>query len=119
MGTDLHLHEREVRAARNQALFRAVNEKMRKLKEDVATLTRSFPIACECAGVYCLEMIEISAEDYLAVRSEPHRFVVLPGHVLAEVETVVREGAGYLVVEKTETAADVVELLALGRTASG
>jgi hypothetical protein len=112
LGTESHHQEREVRAARNQALFRAVNEKMRKLNEDVASLTGSFTIACECADTNCLEMIEISTDDYLAVRGEPRRFVVLPGHVIVDVETVLREGDTYAVVEKKETAAQVAELLA-------
>jgi hypothetical protein len=114
MGTELH--DREVRAARNQALFRAVNEKMRKLNEDVASLTGSFTIACECSDTECVAMIEISADDYLSVRSEPRRFVVLPGHIVAKIETVVREGAAWVVVEKTEAIAAHVPALADERT---
>ena len=112
MGTDSHHQEREVRAARNQALFRAVNEKMRKLNDDVASPTGNFTIACECADTSCLEMIEMIPGDYLAMRSEPRHFVVLPGHVLTEVETVVRKGDSYVVVAKVETAAKVAEALA-------
>ena len=112
MGTDSHRQEREVRAARNQALFRAVNEKMRKLNDDVASPTGNFTIACECADTSCLEMIEMIPGDYLAMRSEPRHFVVLPGHVLTEVETVVRKGDSYVVVAKVETAAKVAEALA-------
>jgi hypothetical protein len=83
-----------------------------EISEDVASLTGSFTIACECADTNCLEMIEISTDDYLAVRGEPRRFVVLPGHVIGDVETVLREGDTYAVVEKKETAAQVAELLA-------
>jgi hypothetical protein len=110
MGTDSH-EEREVRAARNQALFRSVNEKMRQLNEDVASVTGSFTIACECADTGCLEMIEIAPAEYLAVRGQPRRFVVLEDHVYADVETIVGESDGYVVVEKTETAGEVAEQL--------
>ena len=104
MGTETHA--REVRAARNQALFRAVNEKVRQLNEDVASLTGSFTIACECSDAECLEMIEISPEEYLDVRSEPRHFVVLEGHIIPKIEFVVRETAGWVVVEKKAAVAE-------------
>jgi hypothetical protein len=104
--------EREVRAARNQALFRAVNERLEALNEQYASLTETFTIACECADVLCVEMIDIGPDDYLAVRAEPRHFVVLPSHVRPDVETVVRESEGSVVVEKLATAGEVADLLA-------
>jgi hypothetical protein len=104
--------EREVRAARNQALFRAVNEKLKELNDSFASLADRFTIACECADRSCIEMVEIRPDEYLAVRAEPRRFVVLPGHVYPDVETVVGEYDIYVVVEKTGAAEDVARLLA-------
>ena len=112
-------HEREVRAARNQALFRAINEKLRRLNETFASVTETFTVACECADTTCIEMIEISPHDYLAVRAEPRHFAVLPAHVYPEVEVVVRESERYLVVEKTAAAAEVAELLAPNASPEG
>jgi hypothetical protein len=106
------LQEREVRAARNQALFRALNERLRELNESFASLTGTFTITCECADGSCIEMVEIRPDDYLAIRAEPRHFAVLPGHVYPDVETVVRENDGYVVVEKLGEAADVARLLA-------
>jgi hypothetical protein len=103
--------EREVRAARNQALFRAVNEKLEAMNEAFVQFNERFTIACECADVTCVEMVEIDPDEYQAVRAEPRHFAVLPGHIYPEVEVVVREGEGYVVVEKTGSAAEVVELL--------
>ena len=110
--------EREVRAARNQALFRAVNEKLTTLNEAFAQATGSFAIACECADVSCVEMIEIAPEEYRAVRAEPRRFVVSVGHVYADVEVVVHESPAYVVVEKVAAAAEVAELLGQREAAS-
>jgi hypothetical protein len=104
--------KREVRAARNQSLFRAVNENMRVLNDGFAQITETFAIACECADQRCIETIEIRPEDYAAVRAEPRHFAVLPGHVYPDVERVVREADGYVVVEKQGTAAEVAEILA-------
>jgi hypothetical protein len=103
--------EREARAARNQALFRAVNEKLGAMNEAFLQFNESFTIACECADVSCVEMLDIDADKYQAVRAEPRHFAVLPGHVYPEVEVVVREGEGYVVVEKTGAAGEVAELL--------
>jgi 5-bromo-4-chloroindolyl phosphate hydrolysis protein len=104
-------HEREVRAARNQALFRAVNEKLQGLNDSFKSLTSTFTIACECADASCVEMLDIQADEYLAVRAEPRHFAVLPDHVYSDVERVVREPDGYVVVEKTGAAAKVAEIL--------
>jgi hypothetical protein len=104
-------HDREIRAARNQALFRAINDNLRALNDAFASVTDTFAVACECADTNCIEMIEIHADEYLAVRAEPRRFVVRPKHVYADVEIVVREAESYVVVEKTAAAGEVAELL--------
>jgi len=119
MEPDTQQQEREVRAARNQSLFRAVNEQMRGLDQVFATVTETFTIACECADTNCLEKLEIHPHEYLAVRSEPRQFAVLPGHVYPDVETVVRESYAYVVVEKFAAAGAVAELMAPERAASG
>jgi hypothetical protein len=43
---------REVRAARNLALFREVNERIREFNESVETLTSTFTVSCECADMH-------------------------------------------------------------------
>ena len=88
------LNEREVRAARNQSLFRAVNEKIREMDEALSSLTETFVIACECADTTCIGALEIARDEYGAVRKEPRHFAVLTGHVYPEVEKVVRETEG-------------------------
>jgi hypothetical protein len=110
--------EREVRAARNQSMFRVVNENMRALNEAFVAMTDTYTIACECYDTGCIATIQIGAEEYREVRSEPRRFVVRPGHLLTDLEHVVAESHEYVVVEKTDTAGDVAELLD-PRTATG
>src|SRR5690242_2266935 len=103
--------EREVRAARNQSMFRAVNEKLLELNRAFADATHTYVISCECADTSCLETLELAPATYEDVRREPNRFAVLPGHVYADVEVVVAEAEGYVIVEKTSTAADVATIL--------
>jgi hypothetical protein len=96
--------ERQVRAARNQSMFRQLNEKLRDVEDALATVTEQLVIACECADTTCVAMLDISTNDYKAVRSNPRWFVVLLGHVYPEVESVIREDDGYVVVEKLAAA---------------
>jgi 5-bromo-4-chloroindolyl phosphate hydrolysis protein len=102
---------REIRAARNQSLFRAVNEKMRALNDAFTHATETFVIACECADTSCVEMLDIAPAEYEAVRAQPRHFAVLPGHVYPDVETVVREHDGYVVVEKQALAGELAEAI--------
>jgi hypothetical protein len=112
MEPELSSHdEREIRAARNQSLFRAVNEQIEHMNQALATLTGSFAITCECADASCIETIDLSPGQYEAIRAQPRCFAVLPGHVYPNVEDVVRESDGFVVVEKNATAGDVAEVL--------
>ena len=103
--------EREVRAGRNQSMFRAINEQIRAVNDAFAAITETFTIACECADTGCVSVLAIEPAHYRAVRSHPRRFAVLRGHVFADVEDVVEERDGYVVVEKLGAAADVADAL--------
>ena len=105
------VHERELRAARNQSLFRAINEKIIDLSEAFAAFAGDFQISCECADTHCLESLTITPEAYEAIRSRPNRFAVLPGHIVPDVEVVVAEPDGYVVVDKIAAAAELAETL--------
>ena len=99
---------RVVRAARNEALFREVNERLENLAhtfEQVAGPGTSF--ACECADLDCLKQVAMSVDEYERVRSHPNQFVVLPGHVDPEVENVLAENERYVVVAKIGAAAEI------------
>jgi hypothetical protein len=100
---------REVRAARNESLFRSVNEKLEQLNEAFETLDGRHTIVCECAELTCLRTLDIEERAYLEVRENPRRFVVLPDHVCADVERVVGAFDGYAIVEKEHTAGAVAE----------
>jgi hypothetical protein len=91
---------RQARAGRNQSLFRALNEKLSDINETLSTVSDTFVISCECADTSCVEMIDIKPDDYRRVRADARSFVVLPDHVYPEVESVIKEVDGYVVVEK-------------------
>jgi hypothetical protein len=101
----------EERIARNEALFREFNERVEDVAEafDVRDEGDALRIefVCECGDLDCLERIELTRASYEQVRSDPRRFVVVPGHEDMDVARVVARREGYLVVEKIDEAAEV------------
>lgn len=116
MATQQNGVARRFRAARNQSVFRAINDELR-----VATRAldpQSFIIACECADPACVKMLEVDVEQYAQIRADPTHFIVLPGHIYPEVERVIVADARFQIVEKTGEAAQVAAASA-GSASSG
>jgi hypothetical protein len=89
------------RAARNEVLFRQVNERVKDVSDAFASIDPSpIDFMCECGTESCTEPVSLRIGEYEQVRSVPTHFFVLPAHVMPDVELVVREGDGYVVVEK-------------------
>jgi hypothetical protein len=84
------------RAARNQSLFREVNERI----EDLAAPASFAGFICECLDPTCDEQVALTIEQYEHVRAGSNRFFVLPGHHLEDVEEVVETTDRFLVVAK-------------------
>lgn len=93
---------REARLARNEALFRGVNERVREVRGDPGDPLERIRFVCECGREDCVEEVELTVVEYEAVRSVASQFVVKPGHEFAEVERVLTENDRYSVVEKHE-----------------
>jgi hypothetical protein len=84
------------RLARNEAVFRDVNEQIESLNEMGARMRR-FPVVCECAAESCAETMFVEHAFYESVRAHSERFIVKSGHVRSEVDDVV-DGAGEMLV---------------------
>jgi hypothetical protein len=69
------------RFARNEAIFREVNERVADVGDSEAGMTN---FLCECGNL----------------RGNPATFAVVPGHVLEDVETVIEETNRFHVVKK-------------------
>ena len=98
------------RRARNEAIFREVNERIEELSkrsgiDEDDSLLPGF--ICECSNDGCTELLQVTYQQYEAVRENPRRFLVLPGHEDLDVESVVDQHANALVVEKHIEAAQV------------
>jgi len=99
----------EQRAARNEALFREVNENIARLEERHGATATEPAYICECADAGCAEQIAIDPETYRRARADPRLFFVRPGHEDSQLERVVERHEGYLIVEKTGAAGEVAE----------
>ena len=99
----------EQRAARNEALFREVNQNIARLEERYGNTVTEPVYICECATADCTSQFPIEAETYRRVRENARIVFLLPGHENPKLERVVEEHRGYLIVEKTGQAGDVAE----------
>jgi hypothetical protein len=98
---------RQERAARNEALFREVNERIESTATKLSPMFTQF--MCECADDTCFEHISLTLEEYSSVRRMgPVYFILMPGHASLDVERVVGgEADRFEIVEKQEVAAEV------------
>jgi len=97
------------RAARNEAMFREVNEGIEDAAASLATWHADF--LCECHDLSCTDMISLTLPEYAATRDRGDRFVVVPGHEEEAIELVVQANERFAVVEKIGEGADVARRL--------
>jgi len=96
---------RETERTTNELLFRTVNERMKEIDDrlDMRAIrapTVELEFFCECGQVDCMARFEMKRAQYEAVRAHSERFVVLPAHVLPDIERVVETHDSFVVVEK-------------------
>lgn len=106
------LPERYARQARNEALFREVNDRIAELGDSAQAWTPDGTVEflCEC-GVEggCGERIRVPVAVYERVRAQDDRFVVYPGHETLEIERAVDWTDAYVIVDKKPDAEPYVE----------
>ena len=98
---------REERLARNETLFRSVNENIEAAASSQLD-NHVFEFFCECSNIDCTLLLPLTVSEYERVRADPKQFIVAPGHELPEIESVVARTSGYQIVVKEGEAADFV-----------
>jgi transcription initiation factor TFIID subunit TAF12 len=98
MSADERKERRKQQIARNEVLFREVNERVQEVSEDRATLMTDF--VCECGDAGCTETMSLRDAEYDRVRADPLLFAVVPGHEILEVEEVIEEHERFNVARK-------------------
>jgi hypothetical protein len=89
------------RRMRCQALFRAVNVRLRELNVEFEDFAGETPVfVCECHRLDCIEVVKLRWAAFDALCSTSSRFALVPGHDSPDLETVVERAEGYVIVEK-------------------
>jgi len=96
------------RAARNEEVFRSVNEQIEQgaEKHAVVGLVR---FHCECDRESCFDRLELHAPRYREILQQPYMFVVAPGHDDPRVERLIERHESYSVVEKIGEAREALD----------
>ncbi|TMK53874.1 MAG: hypothetical protein E6G66_00755 [Actinobacteria bacterium] len=105
------MDDRKARVARNESISREINEGLEEAQASTST-ERSLRLVCECGRPDCDRLLALTIREYEEIRADPRQFAVATGHVMAEVELIVRETERFTVVQKREgTPAAVTEAL--------
>ncbi len=108
---DLPMDARQERLARNEALFRDVNERVRAIAAVHGDDDHVYEFFCECSNTDCTFQLRATLADYEAVRAHGARFLIAPAHSLPEIEIVVERTDAWWVVEKQGDAGELAEEL--------
>jgi hypothetical protein len=106
----------ERRLAENEVMFRELNEKIQSGVSETNRLAiedeqpefaipdsgrdETLQFFCECADEKCTERVALSLRNYKDIHTARDQFVIVPGHQVPIVESIVSEHPGYLVVRK-------------------
>jgi hypothetical protein len=97
---------RDEQRARNEALFRNLNERLKELDDRLDTRVVGAPAIdheeffCECGGLDCMARIAMTRAQYESIRASGERFAVLGDHVDESIEDVIERHRGFVVVRK-------------------
>jgi hypothetical protein len=91
--------------ARNEALFRDVNERIEAVSQSVPPDHEAMEFLCECDRPDCREKVNVTRAEYEAVRAVATHFIVLPDHQDPRIEHIAVANERFLVVEKEGKAA--------------
>ena len=99
------MSDRTDRLARNEAMFRSVNERVEEVVQPGPTEPIDF--LCECGDTECVEKISLTRAEYESIRTDGAQFVVVAGHEIPAIESVVRRADRFLVVRKHPGEAEI------------
>jgi hypothetical protein len=100
--------DRQERLAKNESLFRTLNENINGLASGLGG-REPFEFICECSTSGCFERLSLTVEEYERVRQDGTHFLVADGHEDIEIEQVIGHRNGYVIVEKDGVAGLVAE----------
>jgi len=93
--------------AKNEALYRLVNEQIETLNDRIPRHEATTEFLCECERQGCFEKVIATRAEYESVRAVSTHFLVHRGHVDPRIEHVAFANDRFAVVEKEGEAASV------------
>ena len=94
--------DRKARLEENQETFKVANERLERAVADRVGSAGQVPFLCECADETCMGRIDLTLDDYRAVRAHPNYFMVTVDHLRSPGEEVVAHRDGYDITEKPD-----------------
>jgi hypothetical protein len=102
------MDEHARKLARNEVVFREVNEEVRKAAGGHGPRDgHLYSFFCECSNRDCTLQVEVTTGEYEQVRADPLLFLVVPEHDLPAIEEVVARSPRYWVVRKQGEGAEI------------
>jgi hypothetical protein len=93
------MDSRQQRVAKNEALFRQVNERIEEVSAALEGDSMS-DFLCECGDDNCTDPVSVTLFEYEEIRGDPTHFVIARGHEVIDVERVIQENERFAVVAK-------------------
>ena len=100
--------DRQERLAKNESLFRTLNENISGLASTLGG-REPFEFICECSTSGCFERLQLTLPEYERIRQDGTHFLLADGHEDIEIEQVIARHTEYVVVEKDGVAGLVAE----------
>jgi hypothetical protein len=100
--------ERQERLAKNESLFRALNENINALASGLGG-REPFEFICECSTSGCFERLWLTLAEYERIRRDGTHFLLADGHEDIEIEQVIERHDQFVVVEKDGVAGLVAD----------
>ena len=89
------------RSMENEKRFARANARIGAAADSIGH-DGAVPFLCECSDLRCTQIIHLSLESYRAAKADGGAFMLLPGHDDENVERIVSEGDGFVLVKKNQ-----------------
>jgi hypothetical protein len=84
---------------KNELAFQAYNERRQEFESDQS---EPIPFVCECGDGQCFAVVDVLPHEWADAHQREDQFVVVPHHVIPDLEVVVNQREGSWTIRKLE-----------------
>jgi hypothetical protein len=88
------------RARKNEAAFKAYNERRKTIEQAVVADDEPIPFVCECGDADCWDSFALTIPEFNHAHDRPLGYAVKPLHVMPDYEWVVEQHPKHWIVQK-------------------